>query len=229
MVSIIIPTYNNPKELGLCLKSLEKQTFTDFEIIIVDDGSEPAVESKLSDYDVPFKYFRIEHGGANVARNFGYSKSSGDFLLFCDSDAELQPEMLGKLFAALEAHHEAAYAYSSFTYGLKDFILWSFDEKKLRDTNYIHTTSLIRREHFPGFDESIKRFQDWDLWLTMLESGQRGVWVDEVLFKIHTGRGTMSGWLPKGVYSIAKTLGISFGRVKKYEEAKKVIQRKHRL
>lgn len=61
---------------------------------------------------------------------------------------------------------------------------------------FIHTTSLLRRNDFPGFDENIKRLQDWDLWLTMLEQGRTGVWLPEYLFMVKTG-GTMSKWIPK--------------------------------
>jgi len=46
---------------------------------------------------------------------------------------------------------------------------------------YIHTTSLIKKDYFPGFDENIKRFQDWDLWLTMLQSGHTGYFINQIL------------------------------------------------
>ncbi len=57
-----------------------------------------------------------------------------------------------------------------------------FNEIKLKSANYISTMSLIRREAFPMFDENLKRFQDWDLWLTMLKNGKKGVSVPDLEF-----------------------------------------------
>lgn len=228
MISIIIPVYNHQKELEKCLKSIEKQTYKDYEIIIVDDGSSPGI-NKIKLLDTRYSLLVTSHKGANAARNYGYGKSSGNYLLFCDADIEMRPDMLEKMSNALEIHPDAAYAYSSYKYGFKTFKLMNFDSDRLKKMNYIHTTSLIRREAFSCFDESIKRFQDWDLWLTMLEHGNRGVWVPEILFKINTKGGTMSRWLPKGTYSISKKLGIKLNRVEEYEKAKEIVLKKHKL
>jgi len=88
---------------------------------------------------------------------------------------------------------------------------------------YIHTTSLIRKKHFPGFDKKLKRFQDWDLWLTMLDRGYKGKFIPEILFQVKPG-GTMSKWLPKGVYKLP-----FLKQVQKYKEAEKIIKAKHKL
>jgi len=58
-----------------------------------------------------------------------------------------------------------------------------FDANSLHRSNYISTMSLIRTEKFPGFDESLHRFQDWDLWLTMLHNGDTGEFTGECSFK----------------------------------------------
>jgi hypothetical protein len=58
-----------------------------------------------------------------------------------------------------------------------------FDADSLCRGNYISTMSLIRTEKFPGFDESLKRFQDWDLWLTMLKEGDTGEFTGKCSFK----------------------------------------------
>jgi len=86
--------------------------------------------------------------------------------------------------------------------------------------------ALIKRADFPvgGWDESIKKFQDWDLWLTMLNAGKSGVWVDKVLFKIAPG-GSISSWLPSFAYKLFPFLPS----VKKYQAAMAVIKNKHGL
>lgn len=222
MISIIIPIYNQkPKILEKCLDSISRQTFNDFEVIIVDDGSDK--EFPISNFQFSIKVIRQNHGGANAARNRGFCESKGEFLLFCDSDIEMREDMLEKMIKALRENPNASYAYSSFKYGWKSFKLWPFDAEKLKKMPYIHTTSLIRREHFPGFDENIKRLQDWDLFLTMLEKGHQGVWISECLFKVNPG-GLTSKWLPKFLYKIPW-----LPSVRKYNEAVEIIRGKHHL
>lgn len=164
------------------------------------------------------------NAGAPAARNQGAAVSQGEYLLFCDADVMLHGNYLEKMVKALEVNVEASFAYSSFRFGQKLFKLWPFDSEKLKKTPYIHTTSLIRRKDFPGFDESLKRFQDWDLFLTISERGGRGTWVNEVLFEVTAG-GTMSNWLPSFVYKLMPWLPS----VKKYQAAKRVIIEKHKL
>jgi len=99
----------------------------------------------------------------------------------------------------------------------------------LKQNNYIPTTSLIRRKDAIKWDESLKRFQDWDLWLTMSEAGKTGVWVDEYLFTV-LGGGTMSKWLPRFAYKAPfKWLPFVSKSVNQYEKTKKVIIQKHKL
>ena len=159
----------------------------------------------------------------------GRGQGEGNYILFCDADIVLRRDCLEKMVRALEAHPEASYAYSSFKFGWKKFKLWPFDAARLRKMPYIHTTALIRAEHFPGWDESITRLQDWDLWLTMLEQGKIGVWVPEVLFQVVNTKGTMSSWIPSFVYKIPKWLGVQPKAVMRYNEAVVRIKEKHRL
>jgi hypothetical protein len=86
--------------------------------------------------------------------------------------------------------------------------------------------SLIRRSDFPetGWDESIKKLQDWDLWLTMLEQGHVGLWINKILFRVTPG-GTISSWLPAAAYKLLPFLPA----VKKYKAAVKIVKAKHGL
>lgn len=123
---------------------------------------------------------------------------------------------------ALREHPEVSYVYSAFRFGWKTFRSFPFDPDRLRRMPYIHTTSLIRRVHFPEFDESLKRFQDWDLWLTMLAHGHVGIHIPEVLFTVRSG-GTMSRWFP----SFALKLPWKPSWVRAYEDAAAIIRKKH--
>lgn len=218
-ISVIIPVYNHEKELRTCLASLYAQTLKPFEIIVVDDGS--AVPVCIPDM-VSLKLLRQKNAGAPQARNNGFDVSTGDFVIFCDADVILKPHALEKMYAALLQNQQADFAYSSFYFGFKKFTCGAFDKEKLKKNNYIHTTSLMRRSVFPRFDQSLTRFQDWDLWLSIVRNGGNGVWIPEILFKVTPHRNGMSTWLPSWAYYF-KFLPA----VKRYHETKKIVQKKH--
>ena len=229
-ISIVIPAYKHAPELPLCLASIFKQEFTDFEVIVVNDGSPDDTDAAVAPFLDRVTYIKQENRGGNAARNRGWNASKGDFVLFCDADVIMRPDMLAKMLEALGQNPDASYAYSSFKFGWKKFRLWPFDAQKLREMNYIHTTSLIRREHFPGFDENIKRLQDWDLWLTMLEQDHRGVWVPEFLFQCLPHKGGISLWVPKAFNAIPwRKFGIRMKNLEKLEEARRIMKEKHKL
>ena len=138
----------------------------------------------------------------------------------------MKPEALEVMLGALNNNLQASYAYPSFYWGKKLFKVGDFDPDKLKAGPYIHTMALIRRADFPagGWDTAIRKLQDWDLWLTMLEQGHVGVWVPQVLFTVAPG-GTISSWLPSFAYKYFPFLK----KVKKYKEAVRIVKEKHGL
>jgi glycosyltransferase involved in cell wall biosynthesis len=218
-ISVIIPVYNHANELADCLRSLEKQTFQDFEIIIVDDGSAEPVANATIRFE--------KNRGAPAARNEGFRRAKGENVIILDADIVLRPDALEKMDETLEAHPEAAFAYPSHRFGFKVMKGRPFDVEALKRGNFIHTSALIRRDHFSGFDESLKRFQDWDLFLTMAESGKRGVWINEVLFTVKP-HGTMSQWVPSFVHNMPWPIfGWTPAIIRKYCAAEQIIREKH--
>lgn len=232
MISVIIPVYNQAQKLILTLKSLAQQSYSDFEVIIVNDGSSDGVENIFGNYQhqlnspQTYRFINQANSGAPAARNRGLREARGEYLFFCDADAILRPEALEILLSALQDNPGASYAYPSFKWGRKVFRLGDFDPEKLKKMPYIHTMALIRRADFPatGWDESIKKLQDWDLWLTMLDQGKVGVWVNQILFMVAPG-GTISSWLPAFAYKFLPFLK----NVKKYKQALKIVREKHGL
>lgn len=232
MISIIIPIYNQADKLLATLNSINAQTYRDLEVIIVNDGSIDNPENTFTKFlndsksDLSFYFLNQTNAGAPAARNRGLQESKGDYLFFCDADATLETQALEILLQALIENKEAAYAFSAFKWGSKTFKVGQFSAEKLKTEPYIHTMALIRRESFPatGWDESIKKFQDWDLWLTMLEEGKVGIFVNFILFKVSPG-GTISSWLPSFAYKLLPFLPV----VKKYNKAMAVIKAKHNL
>lgn len=232
MISVIIPLYNGEQTIKDTLISLEKQSFQDFEVIIVNDGSTDNSERIVAEFlkksggKRSYFVFNQKNKGAPAARNRGFEKSRGEFLLFCDADAVLVPEALEIMMTELLKSPEASYVYSSFNWGKKLFKLEEFSPERLRKSPYIHSMSLIRRVDFPssGWDESIRKFQDWDLWLTMLAEDKIGKWIPRVLFTVKPG-GTISSWLPAFAYKLLPFLKT----VKNYKQAMFIIKEKHNL
>jgi glycosyltransferase involved in cell wall biosynthesis len=132
-------------------------------------------------------------GGAPKKRNDGFLKSTQPYIFFCDDDVLLRKDTLEKLYELLQKNPDKAYAYTGYhgivmhphTHPMRgNFKIPSlpFDAKRLKQGNYISTMALVRRECLPAplpFDETLKRLQDWDVWLTMLENGHEGILLPE--------------------------------------------------
>jgi len=230
LISIIIPTYNDALFLGRCLDSVFNQTLQDLEVIVVNDGSTDNTLEILEAYRDRITLINQENQGRNPARMRGFKEAQGQFLIFLDSDIKMRKDMLELLYQALLDHPKASYSYGSFHFGNKLFKGFEFDPDQLRQMNYIHTSALIRCEDFPGFDPEIKKFQDWDVWLTMLRQGKRGVFVDQVLFHAAVDKQALSKWMPKIAYKLPwHWIGWKPKRIRDYEAAREVIRHKHSL
>lgn len=228
-ISVIIPAYNSAQTIQKCLEHIFNQTYKNIEIIAVNDGSTDNTQKILEKYQDKIKIINQENRGAPAARNRGFEASTGEYVIFVDADVNLRPSCLQKMRQTLNEHSEAAYAYCSFRWGWKKFKLWPFNPERLKREPYIHTTSLIRRSAFPdsGWDESLKRFQDWDLWLTLLENKHQGVWIPKILFTASTRGNTMSAWTPAFVHKYLPWFDKK--RIKKYNMAKEIILAKHQI
>jgi hypothetical protein len=134
-------------------------------------------------------------GGACEKRNAGAARATQRYLMFVDDDSVLLPGALRTMLDALETDPGASFAYSDTKMvlypgvpypnpaGVRRAQPWNVES--LKRGNYVETMSLMRRDVFPGFDPEVKRFQDWDLWLTLAASGHRGTYIPKVLFELH--------------------------------------------
>lgn len=184
LISVIIPS--RVGEDVLSLETLKKQTYKKIEIIVEYDEKKE---------------------GASVVRNRGARKSKGKYLFFCDNDLILTPNCLADLYLTLKNSEDAKWAFGKFYI---DGILFNENRSlvvpenkySVEWINYfccISTMSLIDIDANPIFDESMKRYNDWDLWLSLNRNGQEAVFCDKVLFytdiKSHSisGRGLDDG------------------------------------
>lgn len=120
--SIIIPLYNRPQEIKELLDTLEKQTYTAFEVIIVEDGSTLDAKEIVASYQnkLVIHYFFKPNEGQGFARNFGFEKAKGDYFIIFDSDCLIPENYLENVKNHLFEHHLDAYggpddAHHSFT------------------------------------------------------------------------------------------------------------------
>ena len=201
-VSVIIPVFNRNHTLPRALSSALGQTFTNLEIIVVDDASEePAAEVVRGFGDARVRL--IVHGnnrGANAARNTGMVKARGKYVAFLDSDDEWHPH---KIQVQVEAMETAPLSVAGHCTGLTAFTEDgnpSF-KKSPRFSGNIYPLLLLRNEIGPlssvlvrrailaeigGFDESLSSSQDWDLYLRIAQ-GYKFLSVSDSLVLYHMG------------------------------------------
>lgn len=104
-ISIIVPVYNVEPYLRRCVDSILAQTLTDFELILVDDGSPdgcPAICDEYAEKDSRVHVIHKENGGVSSARNTGMAVAEGKYFLFCDSDDYVSPQWCETLYVAAE-------------------------------------------------------------------------------------------------------------------------------
>lgn len=231
LISIVIPVYNHARALERALVSIAAQTYKHIEVIVVDDGSDEAI-GQLGNWtigDGSVQVIRQNNRGAAAARNAGLKKANGEYVIFWDADVEAEPDFLEKLCAALISDPEASFSYANMYFGARPMPAHAWDAKHLKNTNYIHSTSLVRMKSAVKWDESLKRFQDWDLWLTMAEQGKHGVWVDEFLFAATPNEQGMSKWLPSFAYRWPLSVLPWWSKeVRAYKQAHKLLMLKHK-
>ena len=188
-VSVILPCYNAHSYLGEALDSVREQTFRDFEIVIIDDGStDPATIAFLDALPSDIRVIRQENKGLPAARNAGFRAAAGDYVLPLDCDDWLAPTFLEKTLAALDAEPEAGFAFSHMTLEgeLKGTLVKSYNFFEQLFFNQLPYCLLIKRKVFEqttGYDETMRRgYEDWELNIKLGEKGWFGACHPEPLF-----------------------------------------------
>lgn len=192
--SVVIPCYQHGRFLEEAIASAQRQRTPPLEVIVVDDGSTDTetlrVLSRLeSGKSNDLRIFRQPNGGPAAARNAGISNARGRFILCLDADDRLADSFLARTEPILREHPEAGIAYGRARYfgsrnGLVPLPPYRFPEVLLDPC--IFSTALFRKEDWAevgGFDTGWKAgWEDYDFWLSVIETGRTVVFVDEVLF-----------------------------------------------
>lgn len=123
MISVVVPVYNKEKTIERCIKSISSQSYSDLEIIIVDDGSADksgCICEKLSEHDNRIRIIRTENAGAVAARKKGIAIAKGDYIGFVDADDLIEPDMYERLFDAIRKSN-ADFVHSGFVLCKDDY------------------------------------------------------------------------------------------------------------
>jgi O-antigen biosynthesis protein len=200
--SILTPVYETPAPvLARMLRSLRRQSFRDWELCLVDDGSrEPHVAAALAAAERADPRIRVRrrqrNGGIVTASNEALALARGEFVALLDHDDELHPDALGLVDEALARAPEADYAYTDEDkivgpgIHLRPFFKPDWSPERLRTQMYTGHLSVLRRalvEEVGGFDPEFEGAQDWDLVLKVTERARAVVHVPRVLYHWRVG------------------------------------------
>lgn len=199
LVSVIISTYNRPVKLDRAIESVVKQSHRNFELIIVDDcspGEETKeVAAKWVKADPRIKYIRhaVNHGYGNKPRNTGILASKGDFICYLDDDCEFLTRHIERLLAELQATKSDVVYGDMWLVGPDgqrgEGIAKDFDGQFLMNKNFIDTNEVLHTRAIVfaigGWDETLPRFMDWNLWVRMTKWGAKFHHVTEKVALYH--------------------------------------------
>lgn len=211
-VSIIIPCYNAAKYLTETINSVKQQTFTNWECILINDGSSDnsdiiALES-IKD-DKRFKYIFQENTGVCIARNNAIRATVGEYILCLDADDLISENFLEETVKLLDSNPNLSIATSVVKFfGRSSGILnvVSYDLATVLAENQLVITSLFRRTDFDkvgGFNSNMKEgFEDWDFWISILKNGGTVQCASEATFFYR-------------LLNVSRNSGISYDKEKK--------------
>lgn len=159
-VSIQIPVYNSGRFIGKALDSILAQTYQDYEIIVIDDGSVDDTAEIVSKYS-EVKYLYQEHSGVSVARNKAIQMAEGEFVAFLDADDMWAPEKLEKQVSYLDAHPECSMIFTkveNFADGEIKEMSQRQEELLKTEIEYCLVSSLMRKELFTKYGLFVEEY-----------------------------------------------------------------------
>ena len=191
-VSVIVPCYNQSDYLSEALNSVLSQTYTNWECIVVNDGSSDDTEKIAIEYcekDGRFKYVYQNNQGVSAARNNGIKKSCGYYILPLDGDDVIEPTYIELAIRHFEEYPDTTLVYCKADFwGAKNGPCWlpEYNYESMMWNNCIFVSALYKREDFDkthGYNVNMdKGLEDWDFWLSLLDANSVVYRIDDVLF-----------------------------------------------
>jgi len=200
-VTVVIPCYNHGRFLDKAVDSILTQTFVDYEIFVINDGStDPYTIRKLESYSKPkTTVFTKKNEHLSAARNYGISRSKADYILTLDADDYFAPEFLEKAVAILKSDKSVGIVTSwCQTFGVVKRLVkheLKVGAKAFLTHNPCHASCLFRRrcwEEAGGYDETMRQgYEDWNFNIAVTKRGWMVHAIPEVLFHYRVGNVSM--------------------------------------
>ncbi|MGA9279016.1 MAG: glycosyltransferase [Ilumatobacter sp.] len=175
-VSIVMPTYNRAAQIGDAIDSVVAQTHTDWELLVIDDGSDDETSAAMVRYaaDERIRFVQNGRGGVSSARNAGLELASGSVIAFLDTDNSWDPEFLALMVAELD-RSGSPIGYSAMQSRQNGSVVYyrgdRFDLDEMQSGNYVDLNVLCHRRHLVDdgarFDTELRRMVDWDYLLNI--------------------------------------------------------------
>jgi glycosyltransferase involved in cell wall biosynthesis len=170
-VSVIMPTWNRASVVGAAIRSVQAQHFSDWELIVVDDGSTDDTANVVTSFasDSRIHYLQRAHAGQCAARNHGQKISKGSLIAYLDSDNLWYPGFLAAAVPVFAHRNDVDCVYGAMITDAhrKRILFEPFDRERLIAANYIGMSTFIHRralvDQLGGFDEELSALEDWDL------------------------------------------------------------------
>ncbi|WP_406684231.1 glycosyltransferase family 2 protein [Seonamhaeicola sp. MEBiC1930] len=192
LISIIVPCYNQAQYLNEALQSVLNQSFTDWECIIVNDGSTDNTETisnKWVKKDSRFKYLFQDNSGLSSARNLGVKNSESEFVLPLDADDKIGEDYLKLAYQEFKQNEDLKVVYCEamkFEGSNEKWELQEFSLNNLSRENMIFCSALFRKEDWEavgGFDVNmIYGWEDWEFWISVLKNGGQVKKIESIQF-----------------------------------------------
>ena len=186
MVSVIIPTYQRAHWVSEAIESVLSQTYKDYEILVVNDGSTDNTTEVLYQFQARIKIIEQENKGNSAARNIAIQNSQGQYIAFLDDDDKWMPNKLEKQIALLEYNQKLGLIYSDMLF-FNDKEVFTEPRSKKHPIHFgriswmlflfgnsvpLSSTVVVRRQTLDEiglFDETLTHCEDYDLWLRISE------------------------------------------------------------
>jgi len=215
-VSVIVPCFNHAIYLSDALQSVFDQTHSQWECIIVNDGSIDNTEEIALAWlkkDQRFRYFKKENGGLSSARNAGIDLARGEFIQFLDADDAIHPDKLRIQLKSIDSNSSNTLCYTDYSASTEKSLfeqVQKYRSPKFKSSNYLiefinrwesslsipcHCfliSSITIWDNAIRFDESLRNHEDWDFWMNILRYKPRVYFVEKELAIYRIGSSSMS-------------------------------------
>jgi glycosyltransferase involved in cell wall biosynthesis len=190
LISVIVPCYNQAQYLDECLQSVLDQTFSNWECIIVNDGSPDDTEEvvlKWIEKDSRFIYLKKENGGVSRARNFGIERARGEWILPLDGDDKIGNQYLELAEKEFCNNYTIIYCKAQFFGTINSYWdLSQYSYEKILQSNFIFCSTFYNKKSWKkvnGYDEKlIYGLEDWEFWISILNKNSKALILDYLGF-----------------------------------------------